>query len=170
MPAGYLCLVLHAHLPFVRHPEYEDFLERFRHARSPQEEQRYLYALAGFRQAELLTQTLQRTLDGEIRSQDAPYVVRAILASVWGRGQAWEFVKGHWETMRRLYPPSAFRRMFDGVSALVRPEWEAEVRSLYDGMVRIVVTPTWAKLIDFETTLPSAVEELVRQREERQRA
>jgi hypothetical protein len=48
-------------------------------------------------------------------------------------------------------------------------EWEAEVRSLYhDGMVRIVVTPTWAKLIDFETTLPSAVEELIRQREERQ--
>jgi 1,4-alpha-glucan branching enzyme len=24
---GYLCLVLHAHLPFVRHPEHEDFLE-----------------------------------------------------------------------------------------------------------------------------------------------
>ncbi|MDR0675918.1 MAG: DUF1957 domain-containing protein [Elusimicrobiota bacterium] len=24
---GYLCLVLHAHLPFVRHPEYPDFLE-----------------------------------------------------------------------------------------------------------------------------------------------
>jgi uncharacterized pyridoxamine 5'-phosphate oxidase family protein len=49
-------------------------------------------------------------------------------------------------------------------------EWEADVRSLYDGMVRIVVTPTWAKLIDFETTLPSAVEELARQRDERQRA
>ena len=27
MAAGYLCMVLHAHLPFVRHPEYEDFLE-----------------------------------------------------------------------------------------------------------------------------------------------
>ncbi|HRY28957.1 MAG TPA: DUF1957 domain-containing protein [Elusimicrobiota bacterium] len=26
-PQGYLCLVLHAHLPFVRHPEYPDFLE-----------------------------------------------------------------------------------------------------------------------------------------------
>jgi pyridoxamine 5'-phosphate oxidase-like protein len=51
-----------------------------------------------------------------------------------------------------------------------RVEWEAEVRSLYhEGMVRIVVTPTWAKLIDFETTLPSAVEELIQQREERQR-
>jgi 1,4-alpha-glucan branching enzyme len=27
MPRGYLLLVLHAHLPFVRHPEYEQFLE-----------------------------------------------------------------------------------------------------------------------------------------------
>src|SRR3982750_1589003 len=51
-----------------------------------------------------------------------------------------------------------------------RVEWEAEVRSLYDGMVRIVVTPTWAKLIDFDTTLPSAVEELVRKRAARQAA
>jgi general stress protein 26 len=40
------------------------------------------------------------------------------------------------------------------MTAEQRVEWEAEVRSLYDGMVRIVVTPTWAKLIDFETTLP----------------
>ncbi|MFD8306933.1 pyridoxamine 5'-phosphate oxidase family protein [Streptomyces sp. NPDC059690] len=51
-----------------------------------------------------------------------------------------------------------------------RVEWEAEVRSLYDGMVRIVITPTWTKLIDFDTTLPSAVEELVGQRAERQSA
>jgi hypothetical protein len=35
-------------------------------------------------------------------------------------------------------------------------------------MVRIVVTPTWAKLIDFETTLPSPVEELIRRQAERQ--
>jgi puromycin-sensitive aminopeptidase len=111
--------------------EYAEFLERFRHARSPQEEQRYLYALAAFRQPELITRTLQHTVDGEIRSQDAPFVVRAVLASVWGRGLAWEFVKGHWETMRRLYPPSAFRRLFDGVGALARPEWEAEVRAFF---------------------------------------
>jgi hypothetical protein len=53
------------------------------------------------------------------------------------------------------------------VAALV----EAKVRLLdHDGMVRIVVTMNWAKLIDVETTLPSAVEELIRQRDERQRA
>jgi hypothetical protein len=56
------------------------------------------------------------------------------------------------------------------MTAEQRVEWEAEIRALYDGMVRIVVTPTWAKLIDFEGTLPSAVEELVQQREERRRS
>ena len=51
-----------------------------------------------------------------------------------------------------------------------RTEWEAGVRSLYDGMVRIVVKPTWAKLIDFETTLPTAIEELMQQQAARQTA
>jgi hypothetical protein len=54
------------------------------------------------------------------------------------------------------------------MTAEQRAEWETEVRSLYDSMVRIVVTPTWAKLIDFHETLPSAVEELIRRRQERQ--
>src|SRR3989344_1021417 len=27
MPKGYLAIVLHAHLPYVRHPEFENFLE-----------------------------------------------------------------------------------------------------------------------------------------------
>ncbi|MGH3354070.1 MAG: pyridoxamine 5'-phosphate oxidase family protein [Nocardioides sp.] len=53
------------------------------------------------------------------------------------------------------------------MTAEQRVAWEAEVRSLYDSMVRIVVTPTWAKLIDFETNLPTQVEELIQQRAER---
>jgi puromycin-sensitive aminopeptidase len=111
--------------------EYEEFLDRFKRARSPQEEQRYLYALAGFRQEALVERTLEKTVNGEIRSQDAPFVVRALLGSVWGRGLAWEFVKGHWEAMARLYPPSAYRRMYEGVTALVSAEWEAEVRAFF---------------------------------------
>jgi hypothetical protein len=57
------------------------------------------------------------------------------------------------------------------MSAEQRVEWEREVRSLYDdGMVRIVITPTWAKLIDFETTLPTPVQELAQRREQRRSA
>lgn len=61
-----------------------------------------------------------------------------------------------------------------GITEILNPpisrELMARVRSLYDGLVRIIITPAWAKLIDFETTLPSAVEEPVRERAERQHA
>ena len=44
-----------------------------------------------------------------------------------------------------------------------RADFETQVRALYQQMTVISVTPQWARLLDFETTLPSAVEELVRQ-------
>ncbi len=40
--------------------------------------------------------------------------------------------------------------------------WEAGVRALYQQMVVIRITPDWAKLLDFETTIPKAVEDLVK--------
>jgi len=42
--------------------------------------------------------------------------------------------------------------------------WEAGVRGLYQQMARITITPAWAKLLDFETTIPKAVEDLIEQR------
>ncbi|MFG1628270.1 pyridoxamine 5'-phosphate oxidase family protein [Kribbella sp. NPDC049227] len=44
------------------------------------------------------------------------------------------------------------------------PDWEAGVKGLYDEMVVITVTPTWAKLLDFETTIPKAVEDLIKEK------
>jgi hypothetical protein len=39
--------------------------------------------------------------------------------------------------------------------------FEAQVRQLYRQMARIAIEPDWAKLLDFETRLPRAVEQLV---------
>jgi len=44
------------------------------------------------------------------------------------------------------------------------PEWVAGVRGLYDEMVVITITPTWAKLLDFETTIPQAVDDLIKEK------
>ncbi|MGH7374456.1 MAG: M1 family metallopeptidase [Candidatus Rokuibacteriota bacterium] len=118
--------------------EYEEFLQRFKAARTPQEEQRYLYALAGFRQPELLRRTLEKTTNGEVRSQDAPFLMRALLVGVYSRGLAWEYLKAHWEAMARQYPGSAYRRMYEGVTALVSPEWEREVCDFFSSR-RIVL-------------------------------
>jgi Pyridoxamine 5'-phosphate oxidase len=44
-------------------------------------------------------------------------------------------------------------------------QWSAQVRQLYDAMALIRITPTWAKILDFETRIPSAVERLVREKQ-----
>jgi hypothetical protein len=43
------------------------------------------------------------------------------------------------------------------------PGWEAGIRHLYKQMTVITVIPDWAKLLDFETTLPKAVEDLLKE-------
>jgi puromycin-sensitive aminopeptidase len=110
---------------------YEEFLKAFRTARTPQDEQRYLYALAAFRDPALLRQTLERAINGEIRTQDAPFVVRSMLMGVYARELAWEFVKRHWDTMDRLYPKHGMRRLAEGVTGLVTRELEADVQAFF---------------------------------------
>jgi hypothetical protein len=39
-------------------------------------------------------------------------------------------------------------------------DFTTQVRNLYDSMARIVVTPSWTRLIDFQRTAPQAVERL----------
>jgi puromycin-sensitive aminopeptidase len=110
---------------------YDEFLERFRKAATPQEEQRYLYALTAFPQPALVEQTLARTVNGEIRTQDAPFVVRTMLMLVHSREAAWAFVKKQWDTMDRLYPKHGLRRMAEGVIGLATPELEADVHRFF---------------------------------------
>jgi hypothetical protein len=45
-------------------------------------------------------------------------------------------------------------------------EWTAGVKALYDQMVRITVSPDWVKLLDFETTIPKAVQDLVDEKQQ----
>jgi puromycin-sensitive aminopeptidase len=112
-------------------PRYREFLERFRRAATPQEEQRYLYALTAFRQPSLIDETLQRTINGEIRTQDAPFVNRGLLMTVTARERAWAFVKANWDTMDRLYPKHALRRLAEGVTGLVTPALERDVNAFF---------------------------------------
>jgi puromycin-sensitive aminopeptidase len=110
---------------------YADFVERFRAAATPQEEQRYLYALTAFRPRPLIEQTLAKTINGEIRTQDAPFVARSLLMTVSAREPAWEFIKAQWDTMDRLYPKHGLRRMCEGVTALATAELERDVHAFF---------------------------------------
>jgi aminopeptidase N len=109
--------------------EYAEFLGKYKTAHTPQEEQRYLYSLAGFRDTGLIQQTLQLTVNGEVRTQDAPYLVRSLLMRVDAREQAWRFVTENWDRMERQYPAGGLRRMCEGITGLATPALEADVRA-----------------------------------------
>lgn len=59
-----------------------------------------------------------------------------------------------------VYVRASTRRLPDDQ----RQAWEDGVRALFDRMAVITITLTWAKLLDFETTIPKAVEDIVRAR------
>jgi puromycin-sensitive aminopeptidase len=111
---------------------YDEFSERFKKAATPQEERRYLFALAMFRQPALLDRTLAKTLDGDIRTQDAPFMVSAVMNNVYGREQGWRFMKANWDVMDRRFPKQGLRRMCGGITALCKPDLERDVRQFFE--------------------------------------
>lgn len=110
---------------------YDEFHERFRSAATPQEERRYLFSLAAFQPHALLERTLARAISGDIRTQDAPFLISAILGNVSGRELAWAFMKTNWEKMDHLFPKQGLRRMCGGIVSLATPELERDVRDFF---------------------------------------
>jgi hypothetical protein len=59
-------------------------------------------------------------------------------------------------------PPEYLEASRKQVGEARMPEFEAQVRALYTQMARISIVPMWAKLLDFETRLPSPLEQLLK--------
>jgi len=112
-------------------PDYEKFYAKYRQAHTPQEETRYLFALAGFGEPELIDRTLKLTLHKDVRTQNAPYLMRALLLNRKARVQAWGFMKERWDEMLKLYPDNSIPRMCEGIIGLVDPILEAEVNDFF---------------------------------------
>jgi len=111
--------------------EFSKFFARFEKAQTPQEETRYLFALANFADATLIERALELTISGAVRTQNAPYLMRAILLNKHARDQAWSFLKVHWNDMNRQYPDNTIPRMCEGVIGLVTPELEKDVKNFF---------------------------------------
>jgi puromycin-sensitive aminopeptidase len=112
---------------------YETFLDRFRHPANPQEEVRYLYALALFPETALVARTLELALS-EVRTQNAPFLIQQALSNREpdAREMAWEFVKRRWDDINGRLPGNTIRRMLEGVVALCTPELAADAHAFLE--------------------------------------
>jgi puromycin-sensitive aminopeptidase len=110
---------------------YDEFFKLSQAATSPQEVQRFLFALARFRDEKLLDQTIAKCLTDEVRTQDAPSLFATVLGNEKASASAWKFLKDNWATMIKRYPENGVVRMVGAVTALDTAELEAEVKAFF---------------------------------------
>jgi puromycin-sensitive aminopeptidase len=101
---------------------YEDFRGRVETADTPQDELRYLSALADFDDEALMRRTVEMTLTGDVRTQNGPYLLRRALTNREQGHIAWEFVRSNWEAVNERFPSNSIVRMLEGVRSLSTPE------------------------------------------------
>ena len=109
--------------------EYDLLYDRFRSSATPQDQMRYLYALAAPESPALLQRTLDLCLTTEVRTQDAPYLIGAVLSSRSGGAIAWSFIEEHWETIRSRFPDNSLPRMIDAIAVVVDPGLAARIHA-----------------------------------------
>lgn len=102
--------------------EFEVFLDKFTNAESPQDMQRYLYALADFPSAELGQRLAEMTLTDHIRSQNGPYVLLRLLSNHKAGWTVWQFIAANWDALLEKFPSNSVSRMLGGITAISKPE------------------------------------------------
>ena len=115
-------------------PEERDAFRRLVNgAESAQIEQRYLRALALFPDRAAVEALLAEIYDGVIRTQDAPFLVRSLLAHPHHRSLVWHSTTDRWDDLASRLPSNSIARMLEGVRALVGPEVDPDVDCFLDG-------------------------------------
>ena len=111
--------------------DYDQYLARFRNADTPQEQLRFLYALAEFPEAAQIDRTVDLAFSGEVRTQNAPFLLNRCIANRWHGEQAWEAVRRQWTVANEKFPNNTIVRMIDTVKLLTRPDVVADVQSFF---------------------------------------
>ena len=91
---------------------------RFDASETSQGQQRHLRALAlfpGLTEVETLLEEVNR---GTIRTQDAPFLIRSLLAHPHQRILVWRNLVDHWEDLNGRLPSNSIARMLEGIRAL----------------------------------------------------
>ena len=102
--------------------DFDDFIAAWKGATTPQEELRYLSALCDFPQPDLVARLRNDLiLDGQVRAQNAPLLLRRALLNRHSNRETWDFITQRWDELLDRFAPSLVVRMLEGLVALDEP-------------------------------------------------
>jgi aminopeptidase N len=112
--------------------DYATYRARVDDASTPQEEHRYLYALARFRDDALMDRTLEASFTDEMRSQDAPFLLARALTNRDQAARVWRYVSEHWELANERFASSNMIALASGVRFVTDPDLAVEIQAFFD--------------------------------------
>lgn len=110
--------------------EFETALQRYRAASTPQEEVRELYNLGRFHDPDLIDRVCELALT-EVRSQNAPYLLRTALQNRTQGPRAWGFVARNWDRINERLPSNSIVRMVEGITTIADEAVAADVQAFF---------------------------------------
>ncbi len=101
--------------------DFNDFVDGWKLAENPQAEIRFLYSLADFADPRLVARLHELVIDGQIRSQNAPFVLNRSLSGRDTGQMTWDFIATEWSRLTDMFATSSIVRMVGGITTLDRP-------------------------------------------------
>ncbi len=98
---------------------FDQILDRYRNPQNPNDQKRHLGAFARLGDIRLASRIHELCLT-EIRSQDAPYLLRPMLRNRHINRETWNFITGNFAEIRKRFPDNSITRMLEGASALAQ--------------------------------------------------
>ncbi len=83
-------------------PLYEKYISRMRSGDTRDEEIRFRNSLAYFGDPTLRKRTLDYATSADVRTQDAPDIISALMARPWATASTWEHIKNNWTRVGKL--------------------------------------------------------------------
>jgi puromycin-sensitive aminopeptidase len=111
--------------------DYEDYLQRFQNAPTPQLKYRYMYALAEFPAQDQVARTIDLALSSNVKTQDAPFLLNRCIANREHGAMAWEQVRRQWAELNEKFPENTIVRMISSITTLTTPHVVADVQGFF---------------------------------------
>jgi len=110
---------------------FEQFLQKMKSSSTPEEHNRYLYALTYFRDPALVKRALELGISGQIRNQDSSYFIGAIMQDEVSKKTAWDFVRTHWNQVAAQTTTSTGQAIVAGTSNFCDADTAQQVRQFF---------------------------------------
>jgi puromycin-sensitive aminopeptidase len=107
----------------------DTIIAKFQDGDTPQEELRFLYALAEVRDPEQMARVLDLAMTPAVRTQNAPFLIGSCIANRDNGSLAWKLVHERWDEMNERFPSNSIVRMLSGIRSVTDAALAADIEA-----------------------------------------